>query len=124
MADNSDPRVYFAAERTLLAWIRTGLATIGLGFVVARFGLFLRTISAGPETTPHAGSTIIGVGLVLLGSAAIGLAARQHVQYCRGLAPGSLPRPHALRWPVWFSIILAAIGVILAAYLLVRSNIG
>ncbi len=29
-----DPRVYFAAERTLLAWIRTGITTIGLGFVV------------------------------------------------------------------------------------------
>ena len=31
---------YLAAERTLLAWIRTGLALMGFGFVVARFGLF------------------------------------------------------------------------------------
>ena len=37
----SDPRVFFAAERTFLAWIRTGLALMGFGFVVARFGLFL-----------------------------------------------------------------------------------
>ena len=37
-----DPRVYFAAQRTFLAWIRTGLALMGFGFVVARFGLFLR----------------------------------------------------------------------------------
>ena len=41
-----DPRVRFAAERTLLAWIRTGLALMGFGFVVARFGLFLREIAA------------------------------------------------------------------------------
>ncbi|HET9088065.1 MAG TPA: DUF202 domain-containing protein, partial [Acidobacteriaceae bacterium] len=40
-----DPRVYFAAERTFLAWIRTGLALMGFGFVVARFGLFLRELS-------------------------------------------------------------------------------
>ena len=40
-----DPRIFFAAERTLLAWLRTGIAVIGLGFVVARFGLFLRLIS-------------------------------------------------------------------------------
>ena len=33
-----DPRIYFAAERTLLAWVRTGLAMMGFGFVVARFG--------------------------------------------------------------------------------------
>jgi putative membrane protein len=33
---------YLAAERTLLAWIRTGLALMGFGFVVARFGLFLQ----------------------------------------------------------------------------------
>ncbi len=32
-----DPRVVFAAERTLLVWIRTGLSLIGFGFVVARF---------------------------------------------------------------------------------------
>ena len=43
-----DPRVYFAAERTLLAWVRTGLALMGFGFVVARFGLFLRELAAVP----------------------------------------------------------------------------
>ncbi len=41
-----DPRIYMAAERTLLAWIRTGLALMGFGFVVARFGLFLREMEA------------------------------------------------------------------------------
>ena len=43
---SEDPRVRFAIERTLLAWIRTGLALMGFGFVVARFGLFLREIEA------------------------------------------------------------------------------
>ncbi len=41
-----DPRIYMAAERTFLAWIRTGIAFMGFGFVVARFGLFLREIAA------------------------------------------------------------------------------
>jgi uncharacterized membrane protein YidH (DUF202 family) len=41
-----DPRIYFAVERTLLAWIRTGLALMGFGFVVARFGLFLRELGS------------------------------------------------------------------------------
>ncbi len=42
VASNAD---YFAAERTLLAWVRTGLAMMGFGFVVARFGLFLRELA-------------------------------------------------------------------------------
>lgn len=42
-----DPRVYFAAERTFLAWIRTGLGLIGIGFAVSRFGLFF------PPTEPE-----------------------------------------------------------------------
>jgi len=47
LGDNmSDPRVFFAAERTLLAWIRTGLTVMGFGFVVARFGLFLDLLAA------------------------------------------------------------------------------
>ena len=36
------PRDYLAAERTFLAWVRTRLALMGLGFVLARFGIFLR----------------------------------------------------------------------------------
>jgi putative membrane protein len=117
-----DPRVYFAAERTLLAWIRTGLATIGLGFVVARFGLFLRMLRNPQVESSHVGSTLIGVGLVLLGSAAIALAAWQHVRFCRTLPTTSHP-PHApLRWTVAFATILAVVGAALAAYLLMRSN--
>jgi hypothetical protein len=45
MQTNEPPKVgqrgnlsdYLAAERTHLAWIRTGLALMGFGFVVARF---------------------------------------------------------------------------------------
>jgi putative membrane protein len=35
---------YLATERTLLAWIRTGLALMGFGFVVARFAFFLQQL--------------------------------------------------------------------------------
>jgi uncharacterized membrane protein YidH (DUF202 family) len=53
MPDRSaDPRVYFAAERTLLAWVRTGIAIMAFGFVVARFGLFLRLLRAQAGAVP------------------------------------------------------------------------
>jgi len=116
--DTDDPRVYFAAERTLLAWVRTGLAVIGLGFIVARFGLYLRLLRQEPNATAHLGSTIIGVGLILLGSAAVGVAAWQHRRFCRDLSPAERPHHYAMSWSLWFAGLLAVIGLALAVYLL------
>jgi len=48
---NRDPRVYLAAERTFLAWIRTSLALMAFGFVVSRFGLFLRVLESSSGAT-------------------------------------------------------------------------
>src|SRR3990172_275783 len=124
MENANDPRVYFAAERTLLAWVRTGLTVIGLGFVVARFGLFLQILRHDPSPRVHPGSTLIGVGLVLLGSAAVAMAAWQHVRFCRGLGPLGRPRPPLPNWSVWFSAILSVVGLLLASYILLRSQSG
>ena len=63
-----DPRVYFAAERTFLAWIRTGLGLMGVGFAVSRFGLFLRELSASHLPAQTTGLSLwSGVMLVALG---------------------------------------------------------
>src|ERR1700704_5272211 len=94
MSENSDkdPRVYFAAERTLLAWIRTGLAMMGFGFVVARFGLFLRELQAshkGEFVPPTHGSLWFGTALVLMGVIVNLLAALQHTRLVRQLRTGT-----------------------------------
>ena len=76
-----DPRVYFASERTLLAWIRTGLAMMGFGFVVARFGLFLRELATMRDVPPqtHSGLSLsVGTTLVIMGVAVNSLAAIKH----------------------------------------------
>lgn len=72
----SDPRVYFAAERTLLAWIRTGITVIAPGFVVSRFAPFLRLVAdprGGALSDLHSRwvSNLLGLSLVLTGPAVI-----------------------------------------------------
>src|SRR5687768_1343464 len=113
----NDPRVYFAAERTLLAWLRTGLAVIGLGFVVARFGLFLQIIAGDhPHTVLHVGSTWIGVALVVLGSLAIAIGAWKHVQFCATLGHTERAPRFWVGTTVWFAVLVALLGALLALY--------
>jgi putative membrane protein len=123
--EREDPRVRFAAERTLLAWIRTGLALMGFGFVVARFGLFLREIAVAREATPtHSYGLSLGIGtaLVVLGIVVTLLAAAQHWRILRRLSRGE--GYIAPRWPLGLvvSVLLAILGVAVVAYLLFVSS--
>ena len=118
MASENDPRVYFAAERTMLAWLRTGLAVIGVGFLVARFGLFLRLARGGPDATASLFSTFVGVAFVILGSAAIALSAWQHRRFCKHLGVTERPVGYGIEWGLGFAFLVAALGALLAFYLI------
>lgn len=116
-----EPRVYFAAERTLLAWIRTGLAMMGFGFVVARFGLFLRELAAVPDTPrlQHTGLSLwVGVALVFLGVAVNIVAAIKHWYTVQRLERGEplQLKPWSLAMIVAF--VMAFIGLLMASYLM------
>ena len=112
---------YLAAERTLLAWIRTGLALMGFGFVVARFGLFLQVLQSGQSgvpARPYGLSFWFGTGLIVLGVAVNVFCAWNHIRLVHELERGgpAVHRPSTLAVAV--AVILAALGLAMAVYLI------
>jgi len=118
---DSDPRVLFAAERTLLAWLRTGIASIGLGFVVARFGYVLRLVDPDIPRSLIPSATI-GIALILIGAAMMSAAAWQQERFLRTLAPSEWPRRYSPRLAIAFAWLMALCGLALAVYLASTSN--
>ena len=112
---SEDPRVRFAAERTLLAWMRTGLALMGFGFVVARFGLFLHEIAlAGNVAAPRRSlgwSLWIGVGLIVLGVIASLVASFEYFRFVQSSKQGLNYLPRTIPLAVIVAAILALLGL-------------
>ncbi len=117
-----DPRVYFAAERTFLAWIRTGLGLMGVGFAVARFGLFLRQMRATEAHVVVHGTGVSvwsGVAIVTLGVIVLIASALEHVQLIHQLNAGSWRPGRISRSAVALALLLAIVGVAMGLYLLI-----
>jgi putative membrane protein len=109
-------RDLLANERTLLAWARTAVAIMGLGFVVARFGLAIRELAGGGPQAPRGISTAFGVALTLCGALLLVLAALRYRRIADDILHG---RVH---WDPRLDLLLTALlvltGLLLAVYLL------
>src|ERR1700688_3473690 len=105
---------YLAAERTLLAWTRTGLALMGFGFVVARFGLFLQQLQIGQHSSSvqsYGLSLWFGTALIAAGVAVNLFSGWHHLRLIRNLELGHAARPHTTTLAIATSIFLALVGL-------------
>ncbi len=112
---------YLANERTFLAWIRTSIAVMSLGFIVARFGLWLREI-AGDVRTPIAvrypsASLPVGEALVVLGGALALLAAWRYHVVNRANEQGRVKADRALIVLVTISVAVIAVAMAVSLFL-------
>jgi putative membrane protein len=112
-----DPRVRMASERTFLAWIRTGLAMMGFGFVVARFGLFLRAFAVSREELEVYSTGVslwVGTTLVLMGVAVNLLTGWQHARLMQRFKRGEDYQAPQWSLGIVVAIILAVLGILMA----------
>ena len=111
---------YLALERTFLAWIRTGLALMGFGFVVARFGLFLQMIQVARVELPHRTlglSLWFGTALIVAGVAALAFSTGRYVRMVRNFSRGEETFHEPVTSAVVIAVLLAVIGAAMAIYL-------
>jgi putative membrane protein len=112
---------YLAAERTVLAWIRTGLALMGFGFVVARFGLFLQELQAAEHASSaqaYGLSLWFGTALIAVGVFVNLFAGSQHARLIRLLDRGDQVRSRPAGPAVTIAVFLALVGLAMTVYLI------
>lgn len=117
MSDINDPRVFFAAERTLLAWNRTSLSMMAFGFVIERFGLFVSILLPKHDMPLQRGLSFwTGLIFVLLGAVVAAYSTVQYRKLISTLKPVEIPEGYRTDPGVISNLIVAAMGIVITVY--------
>jgi putative membrane protein len=113
-----------ANERTFLAWVRTAIAVMAFGFLVAKFDLFLkiaaRSLAAGNRQTvslPRGDfGGAVGAVLIIAGTVMVVLAAVRFAHTRRAIDSAN-PRTDAVGADLALAAMMTALGLALVLYL-------
>ena len=115
---------YLANERTFLAWIRTSIAVISLGFVVAKFSVWLRELALRLDPNMHApengASLPIGVAMMALGGLLTVLAAWRYHKVNLAIERGQVTADRGL--VILVTVMVGALAVVMIVYMLITSG--
>jgi len=107
-----------ANDRTYLAWLRTGIALFGLGFVVAKIAYLINSDPKGLSDRDF--YTIVGVLIVLSGAVIVSLGFWQHRTVAKSIARGGDEAAHPV-WPLVVTMMCIVGAVILSVLIVVSS---
>jgi putative membrane protein len=112
-----------ANERTFLAWVRTAIAVMAFGFLVAKFNLFLRMAAQsltgeGRQISAAPGGgfgDIAGLLLIIAGTAMVAMAAVRFIRTGRAIDSPE-QRVDGARMDLVLSAVMIVLGIALALY--------
>lgn len=119
MTEKSDPRVLFAAERTLMAWNRTGISLMAFGFAVERFGLYLAiTLGKTTQAFQRDLSFLGGLGFILLGVFIELFSAWQQRTILKSICKSDIPNGYNSTMGMLINCLIGGMGIMLTLYLI------
>lgn len=119
MSNMKDPRVLFAAERTLLAWNRTSLGFIAFGFLIERSGLLVQILDgAGQQPGLEGAAFWLGAAFIVLGALCAIYSSRQYAALLKTLTPAEFPEGYSANWGMVINWVVALLGfaILIAIY--------
>jgi len=119
MPFRKDPRVLFAAERTLLAWNRTCISIMAFGFVIERFGLFGQFLGKQEiKDTQRILAFSTGIIFIALGTFLSFYSILQYKRIIDALTHANIPRGYNINFAMLTNCIVGILGLLLILYLI------